>query len=401
MALALAQQAIESVNRANHILLATRGLPANLKAPAALDGLTSSLGLALFLDRLGKQVDVVANGYQIQPHLNFLPRSDQIKSSLDGSQKFVIKLDLDKTKLREMSYEVIDNELQIFVTPEQGSFTAENLKTHAEDFKYDLIITLDVPDLEQLGAVFEQNTKLFFNTPIINIDHQADNEHFGAVNLVDLTASATSEVVYNHLEDWNRSLIDERVALCLLTGLLAKTQIFQTIKSPKTFQTAGRLVALGADQEKIMQALYRNRSLGTFKLWGRTLAHLKHDPTLKFAWSSLTTRDFLETGGEEGELLDVVQELILNSHEAETVLLLYEKARTSDVHQTEICGLLFSTKIKDVATLLAPKFLESTRSSEPQVGLARFCLFNQDILTAERAVVDELKPRLYNLMKGG
>ncbi|MDP3245320.1 MAG: DHH family phosphoesterase [bacterium] len=389
MALNLNQQIIDSVGRANHILLTAPAISSALPTSPALDGLSAGLGLGLFLERLGKKTDLVIKGFETAPHLAFLPKVNDIKPCLQGLQKFVIKLDVGQTKVSEMKYDLKDNELRIFITPEHGIFKTEDVKTHGENFKYDLIITLDTPDLESLGEIFEKNSDLFFNTPVINIDHKSDNEHFGAINAVDMTSSATSEVVYNHLENWDRRLIDEATATCLLTGLIAKTQSFQNIKSPRTFQTAGRLVALGAEREKIMQNLYRNLTLSTFRLWGVTLANLKHDAELKFAWSVLTARDFLSTGGKEEELPGVAENLILNSKETDVFLILYERSGLSA--NGEICGLLFSPKIKGDFLLGLPW------PSENRFGFRRFCLAQKSLLDAEKEMVDVLKKKLYTI----
>lgn len=386
------QQLIESINRANHILLATREKPLNLQPYSYLDGLGAALGFSLFLNRLGKKTDLVARGYQKIPSLVFLPKIETVQNDLQSLQKFTIKLDVSKTKVNELSYDLKDDELHIFITPSHGLLKSEDIKTHSENFKYDLIVTLDVADLESLGKVFEENQALFFETPIINIDHKPDNEHFGAINLVDLTSSATSEVVYNHLETWDRSLINEEAATCLLAGLIAKTQSFKEIKSPKTFQAAGRLITLGAEREKIMQNLYRQHSLATFKLWGVTLAHIKYETNLKFAWSTLTNRDFLITGGEESELPAVIQELVLSSKDIENALLLYEKPAPATNY-----ALFFSTKIKDVDSLLLPSLPNGAELISRGPGFASFYLVGKNLLETEQELIDLMKKKLYNV----
>ena len=89
--------------------------------------------------------------------------------------------------------------------------------------KYDLIITVDSPDLESLGKLFEENTDFFYNTPIINIDHSSDNENYGQINHVDLTASSTAELIFNMFEEYDMKMINEDIATCLLTGIFTAT----------------------------------------------------------------------------------------------------------------------------------------------------------------------------------
>jgi len=111
-------------------------------------------------------------------------------------QKFTIKVDISKTKIDSLSYDIKDDWLYIHLNPKQGTISKKELRTAQSSFKYDLIITLNSPDLESLGDIFENNTDLFYRVPIINIDHQAGNEHYGATNLVELNKTSAGEIVY-------------------------------------------------------------------------------------------------------------------------------------------------------------------------------------------------------------
>lgn len=393
MALDTHEQIKNTIQGANHILVATRTLPEGAPPLAFVDGLAAGLALCQFLKRLGKKTDLVAQGYGGHPRLAFLPEMETVQSTLKNAQKFTIKLNVAGAKISDLRYDLRGDELCIHITPKHGLLSPGNVAAHAENFSHDLIITIDAPDLASLGTLHETHAPLFASTPIMNIDSHANNEQYGGVNVVDMTASAASEVVFGHLERWDKSLIDARMATCLLAGLIAKTQSFQKVRSPKAFQTAGKLVSLGAERELIMHHLYRNRSIASFRLWGTVLANLNHDETRKFAWATLTARDFLSTGGKEDELPAVVEELIMDTPETNTVLILYEKTAPG-----ELCGLLFSTAIMDTQALLKSivswdRVRQDNLISGP--GFIRFCVKEEDIARAEDRIVETIKKNLY------
>src|SRR6202042_3084276 len=126
----------------------------------------------------------------------------------------------------------------------------------------DLIIVLEAGSLENLGKIYEQHTDVFFETPKINIDNKANNEYFGAINLVDVTATSVAEILAELLQKYEDQLIDEDVATCLLAGIISKTHSFQhVLTTPKAFLKASELVALGGRQQEVVKHIYKTKSL--------------------------------------------------------------------------------------------------------------------------------------------
>ena len=98
----------------------------------------------------------------------------------------------------------------------------------------------------------------FYQTPIINIDHQTHNENYGQINLIELKALAVVEIIFSLINKWDKNLIDEDTATCLLTGLYDKTWGFKSSQTtPQTLNTADQLINLGARQNKIVYNLYQ------------------------------------------------------------------------------------------------------------------------------------------------
>lgn len=295
------QQALELIQKSRNILIA---LPENLNG----DSLGSSLALQSALAKTGKKIDVVCQEPPPEK-LKFLAGLATIKNKLSSWRDFIISIDTSQNKISRLRYETEQNVLKIFLTTPQ-KVEQRDIKLDLGQFYYDLIITLDAPDLESLGKIFEENTELFFSKPVLNIDHKAANEFFGEVNLVEPTSAACAEVVAKLIEALGLSLAEEESATALLTGLIEKTRSFQNSKTtPQVLNLASLLIAKGAEQEKIIRHLYKTKPLNAIKLWGRLLSRLDYDETKNIAWLSAEPSDFSSTETSSKDLPFILDEI--------------------------------------------------------------------------------------------
>ncbi|MEK7167779.1 MAG: DHH family phosphoesterase [Patescibacteria group bacterium] len=375
MTLPLNQQILELVKKSRNILIA-------FKKDWTGDAVSGALALAEFLKRAGKDADIACHGFKPKSNLSFLPAS-LIQSQLKDLQKFIISLDTAKTPLGEFYYDQGDGKLNIYLMPKEGRFSHQDVSTATSDYKYDLIFTLNSPDLDSLEKIFEDHRDFFFSTPKINIDHSPANENYGDINLVNLTAASTSEIIFSLLKNWQKELINDDIATYLLTGIISATKNFKISNlNPLTLASAGELVALGGRREQIVQNLYQTKFVSTLKLWGRILARLNNDLDDKLVWSSLSRQDFLETATDPGEILDVVDELIVSMPKIQAIVLLYEN------QEKEIDCLVYA--VKNLDALEISKKFEPTGNPE----LARFNLKNISLAEAERTVIEEVKRKI-------
>jgi len=297
------QQAINSLQKSTRLLIA---LPENLNG----DALGCALAIEESLKNSGKKIDIVCTG-EIPENLKFLPNQESVKNKVSVWRDFIISVDTSVNKISRLRYENENGLLKIFLTTPQR-VEEKDIRLESGQFFYDLIITVDAPDLESLGRVFEDNSELFFNKPILNIDHRAGNEHFGETNLIQPTAAACSEIIIELIEGLSLK-IDEKVATLLLAGLIIKTHSFQNSKTtPQALSLASRLVSQGADQERIVQQIYKTKPLNQLRLWGRLLSQLDFDEEKKAAWILATPEDFLATGTSTQDLTFVMEETLEN-----------------------------------------------------------------------------------------
>jgi len=179
------------------------------------DALASALALYLFLRQLGKNVTLTAEKkLNAEKLCAFLPSCNAIENTIKNRRQFVISLKTDKAKVGQVKYVKNDNALDFIITPKEGFFSPTDVSARAGDYGYDLIIIAGTPDIEALGGIYTANPEFFYQVPVVNIDCHSANEEYGQINLVDITAVATAEIVFNLLCDYDRSVIDEDIATC-------------------------------------------------------------------------------------------------------------------------------------------------------------------------------------------
>lgn len=379
------QQIFEQIKKASNILI-------TFKKTWNGDAVASALAMYLFLKKMDKQVEIVAEKFSLDKLYSFLPGYTEIKNSLDNLRKFIISLDITSTKVSQIKYKQEENKLNFIISPKDGFFSEADIGCGASGFKYDLIIMVDTPDLESLGRIYDNDTEFFYQTPIINIDHSSTNEAFGQINLVELTAVSTSELVFSLFESFSRDLIDENIATCLLAGMIAETKSFKTNNvTPRALLTASQLMSLGARREEIVNNLYRSKSLNVLKLWGRVLARLSSSLDNKFVWSTLSAADFSKTSSTEKDLTDVIDELIVSIPQAKVIAIIYENQSTeTNAIQPQTNLLLYTIKNIDSLNLIKEFSPNGTKS------LAR-AIVNLPIAEAEENIVNAIQEKLNKL----
>ncbi len=316
----LNQQIQELVAKSKRVLITT-------KRQFSGDGLAACLALFLILKKLNKNAEIIIDGFSCPDNLAFLPQVKEVKSEVVKLKKFILNLNIAQTGLDSLYYDIQGSFLRIHLTPHQGVFTPEDLKLEASSFAYDLIIVVDTPELENLGSLYDHHRDLFYQIPVINLDHSLTNEQYGHLNLINVTAAAVTEIIYNLISDWPNLTVDQPLASVLLAGLISKTQSFKTNQvTPQALKIAGELINLGANRKEIVTQLYQTKTVGTLKLWGKILSRLQAEEKIRLIWSKLDLHDFTEAGAAEKSLPAVIEELISFAPLVETVILFYQIA---------------------------------------------------------------------------
>lgn len=318
MEISLHKQIFEQYTRAKKVLI----LVPQSSDP---DAIASALALHIFLKKIGK-VSSILSSNEIPNKLKFLPSSKEVVKEVQNHKDLVVVVDVSKKALSEVSYEKEGEKVNIHLKTEAQGFVPEDISFLESGVGFDLLVFVGLSNMDDLGKVFEKNAEWMYEVPRINIDNKPSNEFFGTINLVDITAASVTEVLYEHIESYEKQVIDEDLATCLLTGIIARTHSFQDpLTTPKAFLKASQLVGLGARQQEIITHLFKTKSLSLLKLWGRALARLKILEHNKTAYSVLNPQDMEKSESEDKELPLVLHELVNNMSDFKVLGLVAQK----------------------------------------------------------------------------
>jgi phosphoesterase RecJ-like protein len=131
----------------------------------------------------------------------------------------------------------------------------------------DLVVTVDIPSVNRLGALSELTHA---GCEVLVIDHHASNTLFGSANYVDPSADSTTMLVAELLDAWGKP-IEPSVAHCLYAGLTTDTGSFRWA-SARAHRLAARLVELGVDNASISRTLLDTHPFAWLPMLSRVLA---------------------------------------------------------------------------------------------------------------------------------
>lgn len=175
--------------------------------------------------------------------------------------------------------------------------TMERIERETERRDFDLAVVLDAGDLSRIG----NNRETVLATPrVIDIDHHVTAGVFGEIRLLDATAAATGEIVYDLLVALGCE-ITTPIAECLLCALLTDTGSFRFRNvTPRTMEIGAELIRRGAQPDPIAEHVFENKPFAAQKLLGRALDSMRRTPDGRIVWAHVTQADFAEFGvGDE------------------------------------------------------------------------------------------------------
>lgn len=236
-------------------------------------------------------------------------QSEEILKKIEESQKILLNChrnpDPDsigsaialKTVLEKMGKEVdiiCPTELDKSVKFLSGYEDIKRVDFESFDFsKYDLFIAVDSSTWDMVTGRSKINKP---DLPIITIDHHFTDEPFASIKLVDSEISSTAELLYLVFQDWGVGYGKE-VATALLTGIIGDTGVFRHPGVGKeTLDIASELVSKGADKDEIVLNIYQTYDMDLISFLKMMLANLKIDQEHKFAWSTVSNKEYKECG---------------------------------------------------------------------------------------------------------
>lgn len=222
-----------------------------LQANPSMDGVAAAVALYLALTKKNKNVSIVCS---TPPQGVDLVGADKIQNSLSsGGNHLVISFPYQEGVIDKVDYTISGNAFNLIIIPnsEGERIDPKDVKFSYTGGKIEFVVTIDVPNLNSLGAIYTDNQNDFQSKNIVNIDRHLINNNFGTVNIVNKQASATSEIVYQIIREMNIE-IDKDIATALYNGILVATNNFSSYSvNPVTFEAAGTLMKMGAQKKQL------------------------------------------------------------------------------------------------------------------------------------------------------
>lgn len=138
---------------------------------------------------------------------------------------------------------------------------------------FDVAVFMECSNRERIGKV---DTFIHNGCRIVNIDHHSDNSKFGHFNLLDFSAAAAGEMVYELLVAGGIEITPD-IATNLYTAILTDTGRFRfNSTTPKCLRVAADLMEKGADTSHISDMVYYNQTKDSLRLTGEVLLGLQY-----------------------------------------------------------------------------------------------------------------------------
>jgi phosphoesterase RecJ-like protein len=167
------------------------------------------------------------------------------------------------------------------------------------------VIFLDCGNIDRMPVDFLKND----GEKVLNIDHHHDNTRFGTVNLVDVQASSTAEIIFDLVDKLGVELTPE-IATALYVGLVTDTGKFMYENTDaRSHRMAASLVEAGVNVNEIYRRLYEHAPLEKLKLIARALEKIELHDDGAIAITYISKHDYDVTGGGEGLTEGIIDHL--------------------------------------------------------------------------------------------
>ena len=221
------------------------------------DALGSQLGFYLILKKLGKNVRVI-NHSATPYNLEFLDQYNVIE------------------KFDETDHANVFDESEVFVL-------------------------LDLNQGNRIASM-EKGLRAFKGLKVC-IDHHQDTENLFDFVFGGIEYSATSEIIYDFIEETKIVELDYAIALQLYSGIMTDTGSFRFDRtSPRIHRIMAELLEKGVSPTDVYDKIYDQFKLGRVKLLGEALSSVQLDSTQKIAYMVVRREQLNQNDATEADI---------------------------------------------------------------------------------------------------
>ena len=168
-----------------------------------------------------------------------------------------------------------------------------------------VVIFLDCGNIDRMPVDFLQNGE----NMVINVDHHHDNTRFGSINLVDVEASCTAEIVYDLAGLLDVRLTPE-IANALYVGVVTDTGKFMYENTDaRSHRMAAGLIEAGVQVNEVYRRLYEHAPLEKLKLLARALEGITVLDDGRLSVTYISAEDYAATGASEALTEGIIDHL--------------------------------------------------------------------------------------------
>ena len=168
-----------------------------------------------------------------------------------------------------------------------------------------VVIFLDCGNIDRMPVDFLQNGR----NKVINVDHHHDNTCFGTINLVDVEASSTAEIVYDLSGLLDVQLTPE-IANALYVGLVTDTGKFMYENTDaRSHLVAAGLIEAGVEVNEVYRRLYEHAPIEKLKLLARALEGVTLRDQGRLVVTYISIQDYAATGANEALTEGIIDHL--------------------------------------------------------------------------------------------
>jgi phosphoesterase RecJ-like protein len=168
-----------------------------------------------------------------------------------------------------------------------------------------VVIFLDCGNIDRMPVDFLRKD----GAKVINIDHHHDNTRFGTINLVDVDASCTAEIVYELAGLLGIELTRE-IANALYVALVTDTGKFMYESADaRSHRMAVGLIEAGVDVNEVYRRLYEHAPIEKLRLLARALDRIELLDQGRLAVTYISTDDYASTGADQALTEGIIDHL--------------------------------------------------------------------------------------------
>jgi phosphoesterase RecJ-like protein len=215
-----------------------------------------------------------------------------------------------------------------FLDPDEKFEIFDEIKHTEWLSKVDLSILLDIGNYTRTGRMWNVIQKN--GTTVVNIDHHPyPNGHPFTINVSDINASATGELIYSYLKAIDPDCLSKKVYEAIYIAIMTDTGSFSyNNTNVLCHEIAAHAIKAGVDTAKIHQKIYGSSSRPRIKLLAAVATNLQFTYNGKLVWFKIT-KEMMKKANAGKDDVDGFTDFARSIKGVEVSLMVFENADNS------------------------------------------------------------------------